>query len=259
MEFESYRNYSQDDDARDIDWKASVRANELLVKQYVEERDMNIYFIVDVSNSMLFGSNKKLKAEYATEIILVLSHLILESNDNISLVMFNDKDVKFLKPFKGKKQFYAFSKYLSETEWYGGNFNFKKMIDSVLLKVKSPFSVVIFVSDFIHLNNECEKNLHLLSSRFETIAIMVRDILDENLENLPQQLIIQHPFLQKQIIVDPETTAKKYREYALEQKKFVEKIFFKANIDLLQLHTDKSFVIPLVSFLKSRVSKVVGR
>jgi len=259
LEFDSYKNYNFDDDARDIDWRASLRANELLTKQYVEERDINIYFVVDVSNTMLFGSNKKLKTEYAAEIVLTLSHLMLETNDNIGLIMFSDRDIKFLSPSKGKKQFSAFLKNLSEIKYYGGNFDFEKMINSVLLKVKSPFSVIIFISDFIHLHSSCEKNLSMLSSKFETISIMVRDNLDESIDNLPQQMVIQHPFLQKQMIVDPEITAEKYREYTLKQKKFVKDLFLKTHIDFIEFHTDKPFTIPLVSFLKSRATKVVAR
>jgi len=259
LEFDSYKNYGPDDDARDIDWKASVRANELLMKQYVEERDMNIYFVVDVSNTMMFGSDRKLKTEYAAEIILTLSHLMLEINDNVSLIMFSDRDIKFLGPSKGKMQFAAFLSNLYNMKNYGGSFDFNKMIHSVMLKVKSPFSVIIFLSDFIHVHSECEKDLRLLSSKFETIAIMVHDNLDEDLDKLPQQMIIQHPFLQKQMIIDPEVTAEKYKEYALMQKKFVRNLFLKSHIDFIEFHTDKSFVIPLVSFLKSRVSKVVGR
>ena len=63
LEFDTYRNYSPGDDASFIDWKASARANELLVKEYVEERDVKIFFLVDVSSSMVFGSTEKLKNE----------------------------------------------------------------------------------------------------------------------------------------------------------------------------------------------------
>ena len=54
-EFDGYRDYSLDDDASLIDWKASVRGNKLFVKQFVEERNINIFFLVDVSESMVLG------------------------------------------------------------------------------------------------------------------------------------------------------------------------------------------------------------
>ena len=96
LEFESYRLHGDDDDVSLIDWKASLRANEMLAKQYVEERRLNVYFLVDVSNSMLFGSSDKLKAEFTAEFVASLSHLVVGSGDNIGLVMFSDEVVKII-------------------------------------------------------------------------------------------------------------------------------------------------------------------
>ena len=83
LEFDRYRDFNPDEDASSIDWKASLKANTLLARQYIEERDLDFYFVVDVSNSMMFGSSDKLKAEYAAEIVAALGHLILNSNDNL--------------------------------------------------------------------------------------------------------------------------------------------------------------------------------
>jgi uncharacterized protein (DUF58 family) len=56
LEFEDFREYTVNDDASSIDWKASKRANRLLIRRFKEERDMNIFILVDVSSTMLFGS-----------------------------------------------------------------------------------------------------------------------------------------------------------------------------------------------------------
>ena len=69
FEFEGYRAYTLEDDSRDIDWKASLRAQELLVRILVEERNVKVFFLFDVSNSMCFSSVDKLKCEYGAEII----------------------------------------------------------------------------------------------------------------------------------------------------------------------------------------------
>ena len=53
LEFDKYREYSPDEDASNIDWKASLRSNKLMAKQYIEERELNIIFVVDVSENML--------------------------------------------------------------------------------------------------------------------------------------------------------------------------------------------------------------
>src|SRR6056297_1611562 len=90
LEFDGYRNYSQgDDDASMIDWKASNRGNNLVVRKYIEERDLKIVSVIDVSENMVFGSTNKLKCEYAAEFAAALAHLIITSNDQIGFIFYN--------------------------------------------------------------------------------------------------------------------------------------------------------------------------
>lgn len=252
LEFDSYRNFEKDDDSSLIDWKASLRANKLLAKQYIEERDINFYFVLDVSRSMLFGSGKKLKAEYAAEVVAALSHLILESGDNVGLIMFTDHEVKVVRPSKSKNQFLLFNKFLEDPSLYGEKMDFDKMVNYTLNTVNSPFSVVILISDFLHISGACEKCLKLLGTKFETLALMVRDPFDEALPESNYQMVVQDPNSGRQIVIDTSIASKRYRENVLNQKSFLKKLFLESNIDILELKTNVNFVLPTVSFLKSR-------
>ena len=93
LEFSGYRGYTLEDDSNLIDWKASARTNEILIKEYSEERDVDVFFLVDCSPRMLFGSTEKLKAEYVIELTASLSHAILEAGDSAGLALYSD-DVK---------------------------------------------------------------------------------------------------------------------------------------------------------------------
>jgi uncharacterized protein (DUF58 family) len=256
LEFDSYRNFSPDEDSSMIDWKASLRANDLLAKQYVEERDLNIYFVLDVSNSMLFGSGKQLKAEFAAEIVLVLSHLIINSGDNAGLILFNDHSVKVLPPSKSKNQFSMILKFLSDSEMYGGHFDFDGMLDFTLKFLKSPYSIVVLLSDFIHVKKDFERNLRLLSTRFETMGIMIRDSFDDSLPKVDYQLVVQDPYSGRQMVLDPRIAGVRYAENAARQKRTIKELFTKSNVDLLELNSSESFVFPLASFLNSRAKGV---
>jgi len=252
LEFDSYRDFSPSDDSELIDWKATLRANNLLARKYVEERELDIYFLVDVSNSMLFGSGNKLKAEYTAELVVALSHLIVNSGDKIGLVMFSDKIVKILHPARGKNQFALFTKFLSDPSYYGGNFDLPGAAEHVLQTVKSSYTVFIFVSDFIKIQKTCEKCLRLMGSKFETIAVMVRDQMDEHLPKTSYQFAVQDPYSGRQMVLDPAIAAERYRKNVVRQKGMMKEIFRKSKIDLLELMTDKSFAIPTASFLKAR-------
>jgi uncharacterized protein (DUF58 family) len=109
LEFDSYRDFAPDDDASEIDWKASMRSNKLLVKQYIEERDLKIMIIVDVSDNMIFGSTEKLKCEYAAELSAALAHLIISSNDKMGFALFDEGIKNMVFPEKGTKQFEVFA------------------------------------------------------------------------------------------------------------------------------------------------------
>jgi uncharacterized protein (DUF58 family) len=252
LEFDSYREFLAEDDADMIDWKASLRANTFLVRKYVQEGDLNVYFLVDVSNSMLFGSGSKLKSEYAAEMVCALAHLIVNSGDNIGLVMFNDGVVKYLHPASGKNQFALFMKYLSDPNLYGGDFDLESVVHDVIGSVKSSYSVFILVSDFIKIRKGSDRILRLLGSRFETISIMIRDVLDESLPDTKYQFALQDPYSGRQMILDPDIAAEKYRLAVARQKGHVKDMLKHSKVDLLELSTSIKFSHPTAEFLKSR-------
>ena len=252
--FDSYRRFEQDDDSSMIDWKASLRSNSLLAKKYIEEKDLNVYFLVDVSNSMLFGSRKRLKAEFAAELVVALCHLVINSGERIGLVMFNEGVSKILHPSSGRNQFALIAKFLSESEFYGGDFNLNAAIEHVLRTVKDSYTVFVLVSDFISMSGATRRNVRLLGTKFETLAIMIRDPLDENLPRTKYQFAVQHPYSGKQMILDPEIAAEKYRQGVVRRKKIIKDIFKESRTDVLELMIDKPFAIPMTSFFRARTS-----
>ena len=252
LEFDSYRAFESTDDADMIDWRASLRTNNLLAKKYLEERNLNVYFIIDVSNSMLFGSGHKLKAEYIAEVVAAISHLVISSGDRIGLIMFNDKIVKVLHPSESKNQFALFTKFLSDSSFYGGDIDVNSSIEFLLNDIGSARAIVFLISDFLKIKKSSERYFKMLGSKFETVALMIRDPMDERLPEIGYQFAIQDPYSKNQIILDPEISAEKYREMAIKQKGRIKEIFRSSRIDFLELDNSKSFVIPLATFLKSR-------
>lgn len=252
LEFDSYRNFQQDDDASMIDWKASLRANQILAKKYIEERDLNVYFLVDVSNSMLFGSDKKLKAEFAAEFVAALSHLIIGSGDRIGLVMFNDDLVKILRASSNRNQSAIFRSFLSDSKLYGGGFDLDKAIEYCLQTINTPYTIFILVSDFIKIKTSSLRNLKLMGHRFETLAFMVRDKFDEELPKTKYQFSISDPYSGRQMILDPTIAAEKFKENVTLQKKMLNNMFRHSNIDHIRLKSNEDFVIPLTTFLRRR-------
>jgi len=255
LEFEGYRNFSQDDDADDIDWKASSRAQKLLIKQYREERDLKIMFMIDVGSNMVFGSTEKIKCEFVAELVATFSMIMLHTNDRIGFILFSDTIKHFVDCQGGEKQFQIFVDNLTRSSNYGGVTNLDKALDFALNYLDKSISSVVLVSDFLRVTKNTEKKIDLLSNKLETIIIRVRDPLDITLPNIEGEIVLESPETNQQVLINPSIAGKAYEKYALEQGKIVEEMFKKNKADYLDLITDKSFAAHLAIFLKNRLLK----
>ncbi len=257
LEFEDFRIYKEDDDSSRIDWKASMRSSKLLIREYKEERDLDIYFLVDVSSSMVFGSTKRLKNEYAAELVAVLSYFILNTGDNVCLFMFNGEVVKKIFPANKRDQYYIILKNLIDANLYGGNCDLSGAIELVTNSTKKK-SVMIIVSDFLGLKDESWiESIKIASVKFDLIGFMVRDPRDEKLPRNIGKVVVSDPFSNKEFLIDPDEIGDDYEAYAKQQKDNVKKIFMRYGADLIEVNTNEDFVKPVLMFLKGRERKFV--
>src|SRR3989344_422625 len=253
LEFDGYRDYSSEDDASNIDWKATARARKTLVKQYIEERDLKFIFLVDVSDNMVFGSTEKLKCEYAAELVAALSHLILITGDRVGYVLFNEKEVIINMPKLGERQFDIFVNDISNPEIYGRSSDLSAVLENLIKGFDKTTSVVFIVSDFINMDESYNKNLEILSNLFETVAIIVRDPLDNSLPDLDKEIVIENPGTGERLLINPKVAKKSYQRNALEQLDYVKESFRENNIDFLELSTDCSASAGIAEFFNSRL------
>ncbi|MFA5258750.1 MAG: DUF58 domain-containing protein [Candidatus Pacearchaeota archaeon] len=255
LEFDGYRQFSSDEDSQLIDWKASVRANSLVAKQYIEERDIKTFFLVDVSDNMIFGSQKKLKCEYAAELSAAFARTLLNGGDRVGFILFNHQFIKITLPERGSNTFDIFSNELSNAENYGGYCDIKAILEELLDVLNPSISFLVLVSDFVQVNATCKELLERIGSVVETIAIIVKDPLDELLPDLNKELIIENPNTGEKLIVNPSLAKKSYEFYTQQQESALKDIFEDSNIDCLKLMTSEDFSPPLVLFLKNRAER----
>lgn len=253
LEFDGYREYNQSDDASNIDWKASVRGKNLLVRKYIEERDLKFMFLIDVSDNMVFGSTDKLKCEYAAELASAVSHLILGTGDRVGYVLYNNKIVHFGIPSLGTKQFDIFVNHLSNASNYNGISDLNSVLDILLQTLDKSISMVFIISDFINVDETYKKNLESLSGLFETTAIVIRDPLDRTLPDIDKEIVIQDPKTGERLLINPKIAKNSYELNSKKQLDSVKEMFVDVGIDFLELSTDKSFTLDFVNFLKTRI------
>ncbi len=252
LEFNGFREYTPQDDAKQIDWKASKRANQLLVREYIEEENLKIVLIIDVGDNMVFGSTEKLKCEYAAEVVAALSNLILTSRDRVGYMFFSDRVKEYVTPSRGDKHFWGFMNTLTDASLYGGVSNIEKALEFAMKYVDHSVSSIVIISDFIKLSQKAKDDLAIISKKYETMAIMIKDPLDKTLPDIPGEVIIEDTASKQRILINPQIAKKSYERYTLEQEKEVKKTFRERGIDLIELTTDKPFVADLAIFLKER-------
>jgi len=234
-----------------IDWKASVRTQETLVKQYVEERNVISYVLVDVSQSMVFGSTEQLKCEYAAELAGALAYAILESDDTMGFGLFANGPVFTQRLGKGPTQMYVFAKAILNPDNYGGVFNLGNAAN-LLQSFLPPRATVILISDFLGMPDNWDRPLSVLAQKYDVAAVMVLDPRDLALPQEAMQVVLSHPVSGEQLLVDTAAIRQQYSQEAGAIIDHTAERLKRKGIDVLRLTTDKPFERPMRKFFLGR-------
>ena len=254
LEFDSYKNYTTQDDASLIDWKASMRANNLLLKQFVEERNLSIYFLVDVSDSMLLGSGKRLKNEYAASLAASIAISITAANDLLGFG-FLAEELRSFHPAKGGAgTYYEFTRTLVDHKNYGGTFHFDKSLRQAM-NIIPERNIIILISDFLGLKGDWKKYIQLIASKYDVVGICIRDPIDIELPPIEENLVVEDPFSDQQVLFESGKYRNRYHQAAKSQIAELQSVFNRSQSDFLSLRTDKSFADPLIKLFRLRSEK----
>src|SRR5260370_19752449 len=98
VEFAQHREYVPGDDIKHVDWKVYGRTERFYLKQYEEDTNLVCWLLLDVSESLRYGSTEVTKYDYACFTAAALAYLILHQHDSVGLITFDDQPLKFLKP-----------------------------------------------------------------------------------------------------------------------------------------------------------------
>ena len=180
IEFSDLRQYQTSDDASRIDWKNSATGDDLYVKEYEEEKDMDIFIVLDASDSMMFGTADKLKSEYAAIICAALAYASIDMGSNVGFGIYGDDELVML-PSGGQVQYQKILTEVTRFDNYGGQFDLEDALDSVVGQIKENTSLFI-VSDFIDIQGEWKSKMLVASKKFRHVMnIMVKDLRDYKL------------------------------------------------------------------------------
>ena len=182
IEFAEIREYQEGDELRSIDWNVSARLGSPYIKLFTEEREQNVFFLVDRSASGEFGTGGMTKAEFTAEVAAVLAFSATLNKDRVGLLLYSDQEELQLDPARGHRHVLRIIRELLAFEPKSPRTDLAKGIEH-LLKTTLRRSIVFILSDLI--TPEFDKPLRALSRRHEVIILHITDPAERELPRLP--------------------------------------------------------------------------
>lgn len=256
LDLAEVREYQPGDEVRRIDWNVTARMNRLFVRQYLEERELTAWLLVDLSPSMRFGTRRELKRDTAIEFAGVAGYIITRHGDKVGLLGFPGHDA-FVPPRGGRTHALRLIHTLERASDHTGDPAAQDLAGSLrrLARMLRRRSLIFLVSDFLGPQG-WEHSLEELSRRHDLIAVWVQDPAERELPDVGG-LFVRDPESGQQLWVDTSDPAvrKAYRELVAQQRGRVESAFRLARADVLELSTAEPLVEPLVRFIQYRRRK----
>jgi uncharacterized protein (DUF58 family) len=257
MEFAGFRQYTYGDDASRIDWNATLRAKEVLVREFEEYKTVNVLFLLDVSESMLWASCRKLKCEFAAELLFNMTLAIIDAGNNVGYVMFSDRIYVKNPPGLGHDIAYRLARDLSNGNNYGGKRDFAKTMALINAFLRQR-TLIIIMSDFIGMPQGWERYIKMFSMRNDLIALMIRDPHDYDLPAAGLQAVVRDPYSDETLLIDLKQYASIFAAEVKAEEAQVARVFEKVQSGFLKLDTTKDPFDPLVLYFRKRVKMLKG-
>jgi uncharacterized protein (DUF58 family) len=253
IEFSELREYKSGDDVRSIDWNVTARYNQPYVKEFVEERSLEVYFILDMSGSVDFG-NKVSKQRKALEIAASLIFAAQRNNDNIGIFLFTDKIEMFIPARRGKKHVFEILRSIISFQPKSRITNLRTTLAQVSRILKKR-SMLFIISDFFD-KADYSKALKILGAKHD--VVMIR-ILDSREQEIPQigYIELEDKETGEQLLIDTSNQLfqKNYGEIVSKnQLEFITTVG-KLNVDCLSFLSEEDYELPLRKFFKKRIRR----
>lgn len=254
LAFREVRQYQPGDDVRTIDWNVSARMRETYVKVFVEEREMTVMLVVDLSGSLAFGTRVCSKAHRAAEVAALCAFSAIKNNDRVGLILSTDTIERIVPPKKGQKHVMRVVREIlgAAPERRGTDLG---LALTTLSKVARRRSVAFLISDFFA--SDYERPLSLAAARHDLIPIFLVDPRDETLPNVGLSTF-EDLETGEAVLVDtgsPSVRASYARQMS-RQRETTLLLFRKLGLDHCVVRTDQSYVRPLRDLFARRARRI---
>jgi uncharacterized protein (DUF58 family) len=250
MEFQEVREYLPGDDIRAIDWNVTARMGHPFIKKFVEERELTVMLVVDISRSNDFGSASQMKRDLAAEVAAVLAFAAIQNNDRVGLILFSSETEHYLPPRKGTRHVLRVIRDVLHHRPQKSGTSISAGLD-FLNSVANRKTVTFLISDFI--DHDYERALAVSAKRHDLIAIQIRDHREQTL--VPAGLIEwEDAETGRRVLIDTSSVSTRaaLEETSARHQNLLLDTFKKRGVDVIELNTGQPYAMELVRFFKKR-------
>ena len=253
LQFAEHRVYVPGDDVRHIDWKASARTKEPLIKKYDEERELNVFLVVDQSASGAFGSGTNTKREAIQEVAAMIAQATFFSGEKIGMIGFDRQVNETLAPKKGRAHLHRVMAGVFAPDSGREGTDLRAALERVS-KVMKHAGVIFIVSDFQAA--DYETNLRRLTRKHDVVAVRVKDAQELKVPNIGL-LPFRDPETGVTTLVD--TGSYRFQDWQRrENRNFEERtktLFKKCGVEELPIETRNDLADTVVRFFSARARR----
>ena len=255
IEFDDFREYQPGDDVRFIDWNVTARMNNPFVRKYVEERELTLMLLVDVSGSGDYGSQDDSKRELAAELAAVFGFSACANQDKVGLVLFSDQVEAYVPPRKGLSHTLRIVRDILNIVPRSRRSRLQPALDLALQRI-SHRSLVILVSDFLMPDLSWEKSLRGVAAKHDVSAVQVGDPREVQLP-MAGRVCLQDPETGEQVVLNTSNPAVRrlYEDRIAEHFGLVEQTLLRCGVETLKAMTGENYVPALRAYFKARRRK----
>lgn len=261
LDFADLREYQWSDDVRYIDWNVTARMDSPYVRQYMEDREITAWFLLDLSPSIDFGTVNALKRSLLIDFVTILARLLTRQGNRVGAIFFNGKDQVVVPAHGGREHVLRLmNDLLKQPKLPNAPMtNLAALLDKAGRTIQRR-SLVFIVSDFISTPG-WETPLNLLVQKHETLAIRLFDPREIDLPDLGL-VVMEDSETGEQMYID--TSDKKFRQrfkQAAQKREYEMNVHFKrAGVDVLQISTEDDIVREIVRFamLRKQRKQIAG-
>ena len=256
MSFDEVRQYQPGDEIRFIDWNVSARAGDVYVKRFVEERELTIMLMVDLSASLRFGSKQELKREVAATLGALLAFSAIKNNDRVGLILFSDHVERFVPPKKGRKHVLRLLAEILNWRPQGRGTDLNAPLE-YLSRTNQRKAVAFLLSDFQAPTESFVHSLRIAARRHDVVPVVVRDPMETELPSIGL-VPMQDLETGEAVWVDTSSRAvrERYRERNESALKQLLQTFRRHKLDSIHVETGgASYEQALVRFFKLRAKR----